>query len=363
MTRSHRAASIRWLGWAAFAAAPALAQDAVQGAQNYLQLPSGVPSCVTCHGPDASQNRNNLLRASDNPQALVRALNTVSAMGYLRFELNQGQIDDLAAYLGRVRALADMSSPLAMWPLTLDIGVLSAAGVSPEHHVRLQNRRAFALTLDTPRLSGGAYTLVHDCPSALPSAGACTLSLRATAPSQAGGMAGAVVVATPEGFSTVLGIKGSVRAEGVPGLAPVAPGSRIDFADVAVGAARGIEWPLSSTGTLPVTLGVPVLSGPQAAQFSIEGDCMTGRVLAPGQGCTVRAVYRPGAATPAAATLQMRSDGTNPGTLALAGQGIEAPQAVAMPAAPSTGGGASRPLHLLLLLLAVGVLRACGTRR
>lgn len=286
VTNSHRAASIRWLGGVALlACGPAFAQDAVQGAQDYLQLSSGARSCVTCHGPDPGQNRNNLLRAGDNPSALVRALNTVGAMGYLRSELSQQQIDDLAAYLGRVRALADATSPLALWPVTLDIGVLSVGAVSPEHRVRLHNRRDVGLVLEPPQLTGTAYSLVHHCPVVLPPSGACTLTLQATASSQA---AGAVVVSTQDGFSAAIGLKGTVRAGGVPALAPIAPAIGLDFADVTLGDVRSIDWPLVSSGTLPVTLASPVLSGPQASQFAVEGDCTQGRTLAPAQGCTVR---------------------------------------------------------------------------
>lgn len=59
----------------------ASAQDAVRGAQHYLQLPGGVQSCVGCHGPDPSQGRNNLLNAADRPATLQKALNAIGAMG------------------------------------------------------------------------------------------------------------------------------------------------------------------------------------------------------------------------------------------------------------------------------------------
>lgn len=63
---------------------PTLAQDALRGARQYLRLDAGVPSCLTCHGPDPAQGRNNLLRAADNPAALQKALNAVGAMGFLK---------------------------------------------------------------------------------------------------------------------------------------------------------------------------------------------------------------------------------------------------------------------------------------
>ena len=79
-----------------------VAQDANRGAQLYLRLTGGVQSCVSCHGPDPTQGRNNILRAADNPAALQKALNTVGVMGYLKAALGEGDVADLSAYLGRV---------------------------------------------------------------------------------------------------------------------------------------------------------------------------------------------------------------------------------------------------------------------
>lgn len=83
----------------AFAWAPlaGLAADAERGAQLYLRRPTDAPACVSCHGPDPAGNRNNILRASDQPLALVKALGTVGVMGYLRPVLSDTDIGDLAA--------------------------------------------------------------------------------------------------------------------------------------------------------------------------------------------------------------------------------------------------------------------------
>lgn len=111
----------------AAAAQAQAAGDATRGAALYLQLPGMSTSCVGCHGPDPAANRNNLLRAADQPAALVKALNTVSAMGFLRDALDEARIADLSAYLGSVRSVAAADAPLALWPRTLEFGSRGSA--------------------------------------------------------------------------------------------------------------------------------------------------------------------------------------------------------------------------------------------
>ena len=93
----------------------AAAHDPQRGARLYLQLPAAA-SCVSCHGPDPSQNRNNLLFAADRPAALQKALNGVGVMGYLKSVLGDPDVADIAAYLGRVVAEATTDAPIALWP-------------------------------------------------------------------------------------------------------------------------------------------------------------------------------------------------------------------------------------------------------
>jgi mono/diheme cytochrome c family protein len=68
------------------------AQDARRGAELYMQLPGGVASCVSCHGPEPQGNRNSLLKAANNPQALTKALATVGVMSYIRASLDDAGI-------------------------------------------------------------------------------------------------------------------------------------------------------------------------------------------------------------------------------------------------------------------------------
>lgn len=113
--------------------------DALRGAALYLQLPGLETSCVGCHGPDPAANRNNLLRAANQPAALQKALNTVSAMGFLRDALDEARIADLSAYLDRVLLTAALDAPLALWPRTIEFGSLGIGEVSAIHRVTLLN--------------------------------------------------------------------------------------------------------------------------------------------------------------------------------------------------------------------------------
>jgi cytochrome c553 len=78
------------LAAALLAGAPAFAQDADQGAHNYFSY------CVSCHGipprggPELSRG---------DPQVIRNALNSVGAMQFLRGQVTDPMIVDIAAYI------------------------------------------------------------------------------------------------------------------------------------------------------------------------------------------------------------------------------------------------------------------------
>ncbi len=337
----------------------ASAQDAARGAQRYLQLPDA-PSCVSCHGPDPSQGRNNLLRAADNPQAIRKALTTVGVMGYLDVHLTEQDIADIAAYLGRVIVVADPASSIALWPVTLDFGTLPVGATSPEHRVRILNRGMSVLMLSAPQATGAGFALDGGCQGALVAGASCEVAVRWSA-TAAGNGAGALVLASDAAWSPlVVGLAARARDAGAGALSPLAPAAQLSFASTAVGESSSIDWTLISSGSEPVTLAASTLIGPQFAQFSIAGDCTAGRTLMPGSTCTLRVAYRPAAAgSQAHAALQVRSDGIDPGSVMLAGSAARASEGEE-PAPPPSGGGCAigppaRQLDpTLAILLAIG---------
>ena len=148
-----------WLVSAACAAGAHASGEALRGAALYLQLPGAQASCVNCHGPDPAANRNNLLRAANQPAALQKALNTVSAMGFLRDAFDDTRIEDVSAYLGRVLLTAAADAPLAVWPRSIEFGTLGRGEASALHtvtpigvgFVALLALAALALVIDRSR--------------------------------------------------------------------------------------------------------------------------------------------------------------------------------------------------------------------
>lgn len=350
-------------------AGSAAAQDAVRGAQLYLQLPAGVASCVSCHGPDPSQNRNELLRAANNPRALQKALNAIGAMGYLKTVLGDADVADLSAYLGRVVVLVAADAPLSLWPVTLEFGAIAFGGASPAQRLHLRNRRDVPLALTAPRVAGSGYQLSHDCALQLGPGATCTMTLHALA--GAPGAAPASLVIEAGGLALVAGLSSVVRETAIGALTPEAAAD-VEFGDVAVGASSTLEVAMLSSGTLPVWLGVTTLTGPRATQFGVAGDCTVAKSIEPGSRCTLKLTFKPSAAGDAQAALQLRTDGTHPPALVLEGRGVGAPPIATPPSAPPVevlpqgGGGCSSgppgqpadPLApALSLFAALGLLR------
>lgn len=346
-----------------------LAQDASRGAQLYVQLPSEAPSCVSCHGPDPTQNRNNILLAADRPATLLRALNTVAVMGYLRDSLNDAAIADLAAYLARVAVVAAPDAPVALWPSTIEFGSLVVGGVSPLHSVALRNLGTDALALARPQLLGPGFLLSDDCPDSLAPGASCTLALRALT-AAAGPSAAALQLGTSAPWSPLLlGVSASV-VNGAWGQLS-ASAAQLDFGTLEAGTRLTRSISLISHGTAPVTLGVATLTGPGRGQFQLDGACASGTVLAPGSQCVLQVAYAPAVAGSAQATLQWRSDGVNPGTVMLDGRSTAAsvvaapaPNPATPPSAASGGGGCTIGppdqladlSHAVLLALALAVM-------
>ena len=85
---------------------------------------SGSLSCgnAQCHSNDPSTNQNRIRAGSNNPTAILNAINGgVSTMAFLRGTLSTVQLADLAAYIANPRAantapVASLSSPRLILP-------------------------------------------------------------------------------------------------------------------------------------------------------------------------------------------------------------------------------------------------------
>jgi cytochrome c553 len=82
--------------------APAFAASAVNGNSLYHSY------CVGCHGDPP---RGGPEKAADSPATISNALNTVGAMQFLRGQLTDAEIADIAAYIGSLASSAPPPGP------------------------------------------------------------------------------------------------------------------------------------------------------------------------------------------------------------------------------------------------------------
>lgn len=355
----------------ALLATPLHAQDAAKGAALYMRLGTDVRSCVACHGPDPGQNHNNILRAADNPAALTRVLNTVSAMGFLRSRLSDPDIADVAAFLASVTRLNNAAPEMRLWPLTLEFGTTGVGEASASQTLRLDNPSATtALPVLSITSSDAAVTLRHNCPEVLPALNGCDIHATLTPVSNQlyraavhvrAGMQTAFAGASGYGAPGPLG---RLHWRGNP--------ASLDFAAAAPDTVLQQTLTLQNTGTMPVVLGQVSFIGPQAAQFRRASGCDSGSVLQAATACEMVLTYTASRLPLAQATLQMRGDGGNPASVAVQGASIpntpiESP-AVGL---PESGGGCTvgpvnrqgTDISLMLAALAAAALAWSRRRR
>ncbi len=349
-----RSRSAVWAGAALLctASVEVVAQDARRGAGLYMQLPNDVPSCVSCHGPEPQGNRNSLLKAARNPPALIKALSTVGVMSYLRASLHDGDVQDLAAFLGSVIEASSVQSALNVWPLTADFGQLRIGAAAGPQRVLLHNRSDANVRVTTLQVHGAGYALTHDCPGLLAPGAVCQASVVMMAATE-GRFSGALEVTSPEVSSPlVVALASKVRSESGGELQWLPDLQTVDFSGSAPGKVVQRRVALVNAGMAPVTLGAApqvfgstTLTGSNLTPWMISG-CASGTVLAPSAQCDID--IRHAATTPASshAVLQVRSDGMNPASLRLVALGASASSRI-QEAAPTTstsvesiGGGA-----------------------
>ncbi len=98
------------------------------------------------------------------------------------------------------------------------------------------------------------------------------------------------------------------------------------------GRSAGRSLRLESIGDAPVTVSEVVLAGPAAGDFRLESDRCSARELAPGSDCSLRVAFAPAAEGERRAELRVLSDAvTGAATIALAGDGLAAPEVALAP--------------------------------
>lgn len=373
--KNHRhALSLLWGLLGLMGASTAGAADAARGAYLYLQTDNGLRSCVACHGPDPGQNRNNLLRAADQPNALTRALSTVGVMGYLGSELSDADRADVSAYLLSVARLNAPDAALRVWPISLEFGQVGVGSRTATQSVRLSNPSpSRAVAVEPPRATDAALTLSHDCPALLPPLGFCDVKV-ALQPVVQGPIRAAVELRTSAFTSpAVVGVLALGAGQVPSALAWQPEAQTVRFEAPSAAPVRRVI-PLFNPGPLPAVIGVASIVGPGASNFRIDSGCAAGSVLVAGTTCDMAISYVPDLLPLVLATLQLRSDQGNPPSVLLEGVAPPAPpqpQPLQATAVPDSGGGCTvGPPHrqlfdpvLLLAVLSAALAAAARGRR
>ena len=212
----------------------------------------------------------------------------------------------------------------------------------------------------------------HDCPPVLPPSGACSVQLRYK-PITTGHSRGALQLTSPA-FPTPVyaGLVGFGSSGNLSQLEWSTSSAVIRFDAGATPPVMRRVLSLRNNGVMPAVLGLTSIVGPDAARFSIESGCSQGSVVQAATQCDMTLLYTPSLLPRVQATLQLRSDQSNPASLLLEGIAAPAP-APATPveqlASGGSGGGCSvgppgqRLFDPVLLLAAALAAWALGRRR
>ena len=293
---------------------PAAAQDAARGAALYLRLADDTRSCVSCHGPDPGTNQNNILRAADSPDTLVKVMNTVAPMGFLRSLLSDADRADVAAFLGTIARLNAPGSPLRAWPVTLEFGTTVIGARSAAQQVRLRNPSSSAALRIDAITAAAPVAIEHDCPASLSAGAGCSITARLQ-PGASGLLRGALRIDTAT-HRQVVGFSGYGVATATSELAWDTASPLFDFGTVAVDQPGERTLTLVNPGPLPAVLASTSLTGPDAGQFQVVRPCPPGTLVVAGTTCTMTLRYAGGGRLAnAEAMLQLRSDRGNPPAL------------------------------------------------
>ncbi|HSV71348.1 MAG TPA: choice-of-anchor D domain-containing protein [Methylibium sp.] len=355
-----------WLACGLLACAVAQA-DALRGRLIYRELPGtdGSPgSCISCHGPNPTDNVSGILIAANNPEPIFRAIQAnTGGMGYLGGYLDTTALIDLALYLGSPA----VSGPLftatpSQLAFTARVGDAAAAQT-----LTLRNRGTTPLTLVSLAITGAQaaeFSIVAGatCAAGLalaPEAG-CALGLR-FAPLASGARAAALEVAHDGADSPGrIALNGTAEPAGA-GRLVVRPAA-LDFGESEVGSSAELDLRLSNGGSAALRVDTLLLTGPYALA---AGDCGAVPIDLPvGASCSLALRFAPRALGALPGSLMLAGNDAAPTTVALDGRGIDSR------AGPSNAGGGGctlarpgAPFDPVLALLALAAAAVLWRRR
>jgi len=310
------------------AGAAQAAGDPVRGYQLYHETPGG-RSCSNsaCHGSNPSDNRNNILQAANNPQAIADAIAAnKGGMGFYADILTQTDLNDLAAYIGDPAAGAGPSASVS--PTSLSFATTSVGQISAAKTVTVSNRGNSTLTLGTISSSLADFPISGGtCHSGdtVAIGASCTIQV-SFSPSTTGGRSGTLTINH--------NAANSPSSVALSGTGASAPGGQLSVNQVSLVFPPTIEGQtsasedvrVSNTGSASLAFDSIAITGAQASDFEIVSSnsaCTEGASLAAGTDCTVSVWFQPTANTGTRnASLQINAGAAGTATVALSGPAV-----------------------------------------
>lgn len=376
-SRPSAIASAAGVAIATLGAGTAAAQDAARGAALYRALPgtATLGSCITCHGEPVN-NRNSVLRGAAGAGLIGRTIGAVSAMGYLRQQLTEADLADIAAYLGTVVPPGAAEQWPDLWPTADDFGTQQLGVQSAPRPMQLRNLQPRAEMAIGAVLIGDLqqFPLQHDCPASLPPLASCRVQL-SFRPLAEGPHTTELRIVDRSGRLMRSATLAGTGVAGAPARLAWADGTAelLDFERVTVGQSAQRTLRLENLSPQPVAIQRLQPGGPNAARFDVASACaQRGRIEAQAS-CEVLVRYTPVGAERAEGWIDLAATAGHPALVRLTGLGVAtdvapsapnpSPPVTAAPAAGGTGGGATSPGWLVAQAAAALTLLALRRRR
>jgi hypothetical protein len=192
------------------------------------------------------------------------------------------------------------------------------------------------------------FTLTNGCTPEVNPNSNCTLTI-AFKPSKTGSLAATLVISDDDPSATQ---NVSVSGKGVQPNATTSPSSLPAFPlTLATVASSPQTVTVNNTGSAPLHITNIAFTGANSGDFSKSADTCLANAVSPGSSCTISVVYKPAAAGPSAATLQITDDAPS-GTQTVAVSGtaddfsLPAPSGAAATQTIHKGGTATYTLAL-----------------
>lgn len=232
-------------------------------------------------------------------------------------------------------------APVPTWSdATLPFGPQTVGGIYPSRKLTLTNTGNADLLISSVSVSGAGFSLEsQNCPGTLTPTSTCTAYVHFDPSTAGASYSGSLTVSsTSAGITQGATLSGQGVAYTVPVLSwnSDAP---IVFTDIPVGTASVETKTLTLTNHGPGGAKLTLLNviGPQGADFSVTGSCVSGLQMLEGDTCQVTLSFLPSGAGVRQGSLQLVvSGGSTPSLLPVSGGGVGSAGSGGSGAGPST---------------------------